>query len=186
MVALLVSLISCKRDERPRCVVGASVACVCVGGSTGAQVCKDDGTLGQCVCGQPAAAMPTEPDKPAVPVAPEAQSATADPVRTPEPARRVNAGSARADVPPQANVPVALADAAIGTAATAPRTGHVTVDASPPCVVSIDHVERGTSPVTVDLSPGLHLFRCVRGELSEFRAERIVGGAANSIGFGVN
>jgi hypothetical protein len=32
------------------CITGASLACACVDGRTGAQVCKEDGTLGPCAC----------------------------------------------------------------------------------------------------------------------------------------
>ena len=32
------------------CIPGKSVSCACPNGSTGAQICKDDGTFGACVC----------------------------------------------------------------------------------------------------------------------------------------
>src|SRR6187397_125272 len=35
-----------------RCVPGTSIACACVEGSLGAQVCAADGTFDACVCGK--------------------------------------------------------------------------------------------------------------------------------------
>ncbi len=37
-------------SERSQCTPGASVACTCVSGATGAQVCASDGTYGACQC----------------------------------------------------------------------------------------------------------------------------------------
>src|SRR5262249_20263400 len=37
-------------DASARCTAGASLACACTDGRTGAQVCMADGTLGPCAC----------------------------------------------------------------------------------------------------------------------------------------
>jgi hypothetical protein len=46
-------LMGCAGQSKPQCgVTGASVACACPGGGTGAQVCQSDGSYGACNCGE--------------------------------------------------------------------------------------------------------------------------------------
>lgn len=40
------------------CVPGAQTGCTCTDGSSGAQVCQDDGTMGVCECEAPASEFP--------------------------------------------------------------------------------------------------------------------------------
>ena len=58
LVALPFVLVACGGDDGDpsrACVPGASVACTCVGGASGAQVCATDGaSLGPCDCAAPA------------------------------------------------------------------------------------------------------------------------------------
>lgn len=91
LAALL--LASCASDPPVgyplNCTPGAQLACACVGGGQGAQVCTAGGTLGACVC--PDASAPTDTGNdgpaldaiaadtgPAVDVAPSTDTATAD------------------------------------------------------------------------------------------------------------
>lgn len=48
----------CPSAAGPKCVVGAQTACACTDGSSGAQICQDDGTMGECVCEAPAGSFP--------------------------------------------------------------------------------------------------------------------------------
>jgi len=52
LVAALASLmVACSSSPSPSsCVPGASVACTCANGNSGAQICSSDGTLGTCSC----------------------------------------------------------------------------------------------------------------------------------------
>jgi hypothetical protein len=62
---LLLSLLlaACDGAEGSHCVTGASAACACTDGRTGAQVCQPDGTFAACVCadGPPPDAAPEPP-----------------------------------------------------------------------------------------------------------------------------
>lgn len=53
LLALLLALAACSADPVPpaSCLPGASVACTCTSGASGAQVCGADRVLGACVCG---------------------------------------------------------------------------------------------------------------------------------------
>lgn len=44
----------CETNPAPKCVVGVQSACSCTDGSSGAQVCQVDGTMGVCECEVPA------------------------------------------------------------------------------------------------------------------------------------
>ena len=44
----LVLVIACHHDDKNACVEGASVACACADGASGAQVCKANGAYGAC------------------------------------------------------------------------------------------------------------------------------------------
>lgn len=48
-LAALIGLAGCT-SSAGRCIAGASLACACANGSTGAQTCGSDGTLGPCSC----------------------------------------------------------------------------------------------------------------------------------------
>lgn len=48
---LITSACASPTSNNNSCVPGASTACACSSGSSGAQVCGDDGKYGQCVCG---------------------------------------------------------------------------------------------------------------------------------------
>lgn len=53
---------ACPATPDPKCVTGAQTACTCTDGSSGAQVCQDDGTMGVCVCeAPPVAPAPVDP-----------------------------------------------------------------------------------------------------------------------------
>lgn len=50
--AIVLALIGCGcGGKKATCVEGASVACACPGGGSGAQTCTKDGTYGTCACG---------------------------------------------------------------------------------------------------------------------------------------
>lgn len=66
-VALAVVLIACTPSTPlPDCTPGAQLACACVGGGQGAQVCTAGGTLGACVCPDASAPTDTGSDGPAL------------------------------------------------------------------------------------------------------------------------
>lgn len=46
----------------PRCIPGATNACLCVGGVSGVQVCGSDGAYGTCMCGAPPPDASPSPD----------------------------------------------------------------------------------------------------------------------------
>jgi hypothetical protein len=51
VAALASLLVACSSSSSPSsCVPGASLACSCANGKTGAQLCASDGTLGACSC----------------------------------------------------------------------------------------------------------------------------------------
>jgi hypothetical protein len=50
VVALGSLVVACGSSSSNKCVPGASVACTCANGQSGAQLCASDGTLGTCTC----------------------------------------------------------------------------------------------------------------------------------------
>jgi hypothetical protein len=50
LAVLTVLLVACASSPSSTCVPGASVACTCSNGNSGAQVCAADKTLGPCMC----------------------------------------------------------------------------------------------------------------------------------------
>lgn len=72
-VVAAATLCGCTRRAE-RCVTGQSVGCVCTDGRTGSQVCRADGTYGECICTSaalpPSMPIPPPPVMPAVPSVP--------------------------------------------------------------------------------------------------------------------
>lgn len=109
LAAILVALTACAVEPSiaPRnCTPGVSISCACADGRSGAQVCRDDGTMGECVCaGLPDAAVTH--DAPALPsdgsAAPDVSADALAPVRdagAPSDAPQETAALVPADVPP--------------------------------------------------------------------------------------
>jgi poly(3-hydroxybutyrate) depolymerase len=49
----VVQFVEVPKVELSKCVPGAQTGCSCTDGSSGAQICQDDGTMGECVCEAP-------------------------------------------------------------------------------------------------------------------------------------
>lgn len=96
-------LLGCSRENAGRCVPGASSACACPGGQTGAQTCQSDGTFGACGC-------MTAPEPTATPEKPPPVFAAPEPVVAPvlDPPRRPAVPRAAPTAPPQAPPPTDL------------------------------------------------------------------------------
>jgi hypothetical protein len=61
-VTTVVQFVEVPNVELSKCVPGTQPACACTDGSSGAQVCQDNGTMGDCVCEAPAVVVPANPD----------------------------------------------------------------------------------------------------------------------------